>query len=81
MEAGAGTTYEVASDLLSSLREQGDADGPCIETGRTETTYTDDRAVVDDGFYYLVRGTNACGPATGMGWGMDSMDMERAACP
>jgi len=78
--SGSGTLYDVASDLLSSLWASRVVDTPCLARDLTATTALDDRVVEDDGFYFLVRGTNACVSA-GEGWGSDSLARVRAACP
>ena len=45
------------------------------------SSWIDSRPVQDDGFYYLVRAANACGPAATQGWGSDSLGRARPACP
>jgi hypothetical protein len=79
--AGSATLYDVASDALGALLTRRVADAPCIATGVGGTSWEDARAVIDRGWYYLVRGVNACGPSMGDGWGRDSLGSDRPACP
>ena len=71
----------VAGALLSELRLARAADGPCVSGDVTGTIWTDPIATPNDGFYYVVRAVNACGPPTMERWGLDSLDAERPACP
>lgn len=79
-EAGTGTLFDVASESVLALRGRRVADGPCVATGVVDP-WTDARGAIDDGWYYLVRGVNACGPPPGAGWGRDSRGTPRPACP
>jgi CSLREA domain-containing protein len=78
--AGRGTICEVARDAIGALHRRRVADAPCVASGMLPP-WTDARPVTDIGWYYLVRGVNACGPAPGQGWGRDSLGTERPACP
>ena len=81
INAGPGTRYDVAGDLLGVLWTSRSANAPCLVVAVNGLTWTDARPVVDDGFYYLVRAVNACGPAVAQGWGSDSFGRARPACP
>jgi predicted outer membrane repeat protein len=79
---GSGTRYEVAAATLTELRTRRVADAPCVQVGLTLPTWTDTVPPgPGEGFYYLVRGVNACGPAGPTGWGKDSLGVDRPACP
>jgi hypothetical protein len=78
--SGPGVLYDVASDLLSTLRMTRVVTAPCLERDLVDTLARDARTVEDDGFYYLVRGNNVC-VAAGEGWGSDGLDRARGACP
>ena len=79
-QAGTATVYDVASGLLSNL--PGGAPAGCLARDLTVTVYFDgSTAPAGDGFYYLVRARNSCGPAPGEGWGRDSLGAPRPACP
>ena len=79
--AGPGTRYDIASDLISVLWRVRSANAACSQTGVAGTTFTDARPVAADGWYYLVRAVNSCGPPRGQGWGSDSLGTPRPACP
>jgi hypothetical protein len=78
--AGSGTLYDVASDSVGALWARRVADAACVATAILGP-FVDARLVTDRGWYYLVRGINACGPAVGQGWGRDSLGAARPACP
>jgi len=67
LTAGAGTSYDVATGLLSELwTDGGFARGSCLASGGTSAEYDDTRPTPPpgDGFYYLVRARNSCGSGT-----------------
>ena len=70
-----------ALTLLTVLHATRAVEAPCIASGLVLPIAVDDRSVTDDGFYYLVRRVNACGPAAGEGWGIDSLGTARMPCP
>lgn len=80
-QAGTGTTYDAARGRLSTVAQQGLSDASALTCGLAGTSTSDSGAVIaGDGFYYLVRGRNACGRG---GWGRSSAFVERnvTACP
>ena len=79
--AGPGTRYDIASDVVSALWRVRSANAACVQLGVAGTTFTDTRPVTADGWYYLVRAVNPCGPPVGQGWGSDSLGRPRPACP
>ena len=81
MAAGTGTAYDLASDSIANMRTFSVADALCIERGLATTSYRDTRLTPPDGYYYLVRAANSCGPGPGQGWGFSSMASLRPACP
>jgi hypothetical protein len=64
--AGAATTYDVVTGLLSALRSSGGfAGATCLADGvRTPLDDTRGAPAAGDGFYYLARAKNPCGTAT-----------------
>jgi CSLREA domain-containing protein len=80
-ESGSSTTAAIAGETLDALRTARSADGPCLITGVTGLAWTDTRTITSGGFYYLVKGMNACRASGTGGWGHDSMGTERPACP
>jgi hypothetical protein len=64
-QAGPSAVYDLVSGSLLTLRDQGALLGTCLADD-LETTQTSDGRTppVGDGFFYLVRGDNACGPGT-----------------
>jgi len=77
--SGSGTVYDVMRGDVATL-SSGYA-GSCTDPQQGATDSTDtDPLPPGAGFYYLVRGSNACGDGT---WGFDSDDAERMsnACP
>jgi len=79
---GSSTAHDAASDTLASLRSLGGVFAPCIASALDEAEYLDTRATpAGDGWYYLVRSHNRCGPGAGEGWGGDSLGAPRASCP
>jgi hypothetical protein len=80
-QAGSATVYDVAGDRVSALRAGRVVDAPCLDRGVPGPTHVDVRPLRGDAFYYLARGTNACGPAAGEGWGAGSDASPRRACP
>jgi hypothetical protein len=79
--AGVGATHDVVRGSLDFLPAGSDRTDSCLATGLHEV-YLEDQAAVPagDGFWYLVRGRNACGTGT---YGFDSSGRERVveACP
>jgi ELWxxDGT repeat protein len=76
--AGPGVLYEIAGDVLASLRAG--TTRPCLASGLAATTWTDVAPPAER--WYLVRGVNACAdPAPGSGWGTDSLGAARLGCP
>ena len=67
-----------ALGALRSLARPSGANGPCIATAVVAAQLDESAAVTDDGLYYLVRGTNACGAGP---WGSDSFGTPEPACP
>jgi agmatine/peptidylarginine deiminase len=77
--SGSGTVYDVLRGSVSGLPVG--YDGVCHEPGvEGESTSDPDPPPAGSGFFYLIRGSNACGDGT---YGYDSADQEResAACP
>ena len=64
--AGPGTSYTVASGELSALRaDHGFASACALATRLSPASWIDGRPVpAGDGFYYLVRASNACSPGS-----------------
>lgn len=79
--AGSGTAYDVAADTIGALWSRRVADAPCVVLGLSALSWPDGRAIADIGWYYLVRGVNACGPVRGAGWGSDAQGSPRPTCP
>lgn len=78
--SGAGTVYDVLQGLLGQL-PVGSGSEICKDDGTAETTHSaDTEPASGTGFYYLVRGSNACGVRS---WGFESSGTERTstACP
>ncbi|HJQ98860.1 MAG TPA: choice-of-anchor Q domain-containing protein [Candidatus Polarisedimenticolaceae bacterium] len=79
-----GGTYDVASGGVVDLRTSGGVDAAtCAQNDVAATSWADGRPdpLVGDGYYYLVRGQNACG---GGSYGHATDGAERlpiAACP
>jgi hypothetical protein len=64
---GGTLNYDVSGGLLSLLRSAGSSsDASCLQANVATTSWSDPRVDPDvgDGYYYLVRGANACGPGT-----------------
>jgi hypothetical protein len=76
-ESGSGTVFDVATGTLSLLQQQAGFSGAsCILQDSTATNYADARLpAIGDGYYYLVRGDNACGAGS---YGV-SLSVARAA--
>jgi len=79
-ELGSELVASVAADSLTQLWLNDSVTAPCVATGLAPPNW-DETPAVPGSRYYLVRLENACGPAAGTGWGRDSLDIERAACP
>ncbi|HYS05773.1 MAG TPA: hypothetical protein VEW47_11335 [Candidatus Dormibacteraeota bacterium] len=80
-QAGPATTYDVVRGLISQLPVGGGASETCLTSGNTATQVTDATTPPSrPGFYYLVRGVNACGVGT---YGTTTSGAPRvtAACP
>jgi YVTN family beta-propeller protein len=79
-DTGASTLFDLASGLLSVLRLDGGVEGAaCLAGDVAGTTYDDLRVPPSgDGFYYLIRGANACGVG-GYGTGREVLDS--LSCP
>jgi hypothetical protein len=81
---GAASSYDVIGGVLSALRSTGSsADASCQVDDVVLATWDDVRPdpAEEDGYYYLVRGTNACGGGT---YGAASSGAERipaSPCP
>jgi hypothetical protein len=81
--AGPGVVYDVAGATLAALQGGGTASAACLGNDAATASFLDGRPdpAPGSGFYYLVRGQNACGAGT---YGFNSASMERvlpAACP
>ena len=82
--ATGGGTYDIASGGLIALRTSGGVGAAtCAQNDVAATSWADGRPdpVVGDGYYYLVRGQNACGAGS---YGQATGGAERlpvAACP
>jgi hypothetical protein len=79
--AGPGTTYDVATGELSSLPASGFGGSVPLACGLLIPTASDPSVPpVGAGWYYIVRGRNACGAGS---WGLNSAGQERisTACP
>jgi subtilisin family serine protease len=80
--AGNGTTYDVVRGLISQVRATaGFADAICVANDQPNDSYADiDLPPLDDAFYYLARGQNACGTGS---WGRGLADAPRTvtSCP
>jgi hypothetical protein len=66
-DLGAGTTSTVVSGKLSELKASGGFSSACaLGVLLNSSTLADPRAIPSsgDGFYYLVRAVNSCGPGT-----------------
>jgi hypothetical protein len=78
--AGSATNYDAARGLLSALRSSGTFSGAtCLANDLADTPYDDASASppVGDGYWYLVRGQNACGTGT---YGRSALDAA-SPCP
>jgi hypothetical protein len=78
--AGTATHYDTARGLLSALRSSGNFSGAtCLADNVPDTPYDDTSASppVGDGYWYLVRGQNACGTGT---YGRSTLDVA-SPCP
>ena len=80
VDIGPGTSYEVASDLVSTMHARGSADAACTAIGLTSTTEGDARLVTDDCWYYLVRAVDPCAATPDDSWGRNSLSAARPAC-
>lgn len=72
--AGTATNYDFARGLLSALRSSGTFGGAaCLANDVSDTPYDDasPNPPVGDGYWYLMRGQNACGTGT---YGRSSLD-------
>jgi hypothetical protein len=83
--AGPATVYDLASGALSDAQGRPPAerfdDAVCLLDDTATLAHVDAEVpTVGDGFYYLVRGENACGTGT---FGLDSSVQDRlvSACP
>ncbi|MDH3284737.1 MAG: YncE family protein [Acidobacteriota bacterium] len=79
-QAGSATTYDVASGMLSDLPSTGVDLAVCLAGDLSGPSYDDTRAdpAAGDGYFYLLRGRNACGDGS-YGAGRESLD--GLACP
>lgn len=81
-EAGAGTVYDLVRGTLQELMAAGSIAGAgCVASATSATTFSEALTPApDEGFYYVVRGRNACGTGT---WGDSSPGTPRthADCP
>jgi len=79
--AGNGTVYDVARGDLAELSAEPRPSDTCLEPGSTDTAAEDpSEPSPGDGFFYLVRGRNACGAGT-YGDGASGVPRAFAACP
>jgi len=65
--AGSSTVYDLVSGWLSELRADGAFTGSyCLKHDQLASPFTDTHPAppTGDGYYYLVRGDNACGTGT-----------------
>ena len=79
--SGSSTEYDVLSGVLTQLPVRGGASERCISAGSLITIANDSvDPAPGTGFYYLVRGRNACGLGT---YGRESNGTSRASstCP
>jgi hypothetical protein len=75
-----GVAYDVASSTLADLRVNGTSTATCLANDVTSTVIVDGRAdpVAGDGYYYLIRGSAACGSGS---YGTDSLGAPRLPTP
>jgi hypothetical protein len=81
LKVGPGTSYDVLRGSVDELPVGGVPPDTCLHDNLTSPTTTDTEIpLAGRAFFYLVRGTNACGVGT---WGFQSDGAERfsAACP
>jgi photosystem II stability/assembly factor-like uncharacterized protein len=79
--AGPGTVYDVAAGDLAALAVAGTGEARALACGLPLTAASDPTPPsLGSGFFYLVRGRNACGAGS---WGTDSTGRDRGvpACP
>ncbi|MGH9869788.1 MAG: hypothetical protein ACREAA_16705 [Candidatus Polarisedimenticolia bacterium] len=80
-EAGSGTTYDVVRGALDQLPAGSGPSETCLANNLPGTSLSDAALPVPGkGFFYLVRGSNACGPGT---YGTQSSGAQRLSptCP
>jgi hypothetical protein len=80
---GGGASYDLATSTLNDLRANATTTATCLANDVSTVSYGDTQPdpATGSGYYYLVRGTNACGTGS---YGFDSAGGERlptAACP
>lgn len=80
VDIGPGTSYQVASDLVSTMHQRGTADAACTAVNLTSTSHADARPVTDDCWYYLVRAVDPCSVTPDDTWGRNSRAIPRPAC-
>lgn len=80
--AGSGTVHDAMRGDLAEVSVVGTgASETCLESGSADATAQDtETPPADGGFYYLVRGRNACGAGT-YGVGTSGAERDTAACP
>jgi len=82
VQAGASTTYDVATGGIVQLwTDRSFVSATCLATPAAPAASDSRRSVSSDGWWYLVKGENACGDSP---WGNDSFGVQRNmpdACP
>jgi agmatine/peptidylarginine deiminase len=79
-ESGSGTVYDVLRGDLGELPVGGGLSESCVASGWPGTSHDTDDPVAGSGYYFLVRGSNACGYGT-YGEGSSGAPRVATACP
>ncbi len=79
--AGTGTVYDVVRGNLSELPVGGAGSEACLASGVSELRVMDDEMPsAGAGYWYVVRGANACGVGT-YGFAVGGMERSTVTCP
>ena len=79
--SGTGTLYDVLRGSLSEFPVGSGGSETCLDPHSGNTHATDgETPTAGNGFYYLVRGFNACGTGT-YGFTTDPSERSTATCP